>query len=315
MPQSALTSKSGSKLRIFSQHGFVAFIFITALLLLVPSLVLVRNLTSSSSDDRPSHVRVDGVIGIQKHNAPSDNAGDDNKKVEETRQLPPKHVKSPLKDGTHKKAEKSDETAQQLPPPKQQFKSFPGFSNSRSVSCGMHTAKSCDLCPQGNGAGWCNGECEWRNGECVRSSKVEYIHPDYFQITQRYAFQPVMNQNNEYVNVIAVRAPFRGKDDEEVYKFYKDDILFLGISSFEAYPLKSPNPYSGTFESEYYLNMFPGFLHMLKEPNKHFPSNVETILMSQSDFMLDQPMNFGQRHSNDEKIYDFVYSGGVSRYA
>lgn len=30
-----------------------------------------------------------------------------------------------------------------------------------SVSCGNHGAESCSECPQGNGAGWCNGECVW----------------------------------------------------------------------------------------------------------------------------------------------------------
>ncbi|EED93794.1 predicted protein [Thalassiosira pseudonana CCMP1335] len=123
-------------------------------------------------------------------------------------------------------------------------------------------------------------------------------------------FQPVMNQNNEYVNVIMVRAPYRGKDDEELYTFYKDDILFLGISSFESFPLKSPNPYSSKYESDYYLDMFEGFLHNMHDPEVHFPSSVKTILMSQSDFMLDEPIRYGKRHKNVEKVYDFVYSGG-----
>ena len=30
-----------------------------------------------------------------------------------------------------------------------------------TVSCGNHEASSCAECPQGNGAVWCNGECEW----------------------------------------------------------------------------------------------------------------------------------------------------------
>lgn len=30
-----------------------------------------------------------------------------------------------------------------------------------ATSCGNHNAASCELCPQGNGAGWCNGECSW----------------------------------------------------------------------------------------------------------------------------------------------------------
>jgi hypothetical protein len=34
------------------------------------------------------------------------------------------------------------------------------------VSCGSHTAASCAECPQGNGAGWCNGDCSWRDGSC-----------------------------------------------------------------------------------------------------------------------------------------------------
>lgn len=192
------------------------------------------------------------------------------------------------------------------------FKSYPGFIGDVSVQCGGHEAPSCDECPQGNGASWCNGQCEWVDEKCVRSSQLEHLHPDYYRITARYAFQPVMNNNNVHVNVIMVRSPFRTHDDEDVYKFYQDEILFLGISSFESFPLQSPNPYSAKYESEYYLNMFPGFLHMMRDPNNYFPSTVKTILMSQSDFMLDGPENFHLEHTNDEKIYDFVYSGGVS---
>ena len=32
-----------------------------------------------------------------------------------------------------------------------------------TVSCGNHRASSCAECPQGNGASWCNGDCEWLN--------------------------------------------------------------------------------------------------------------------------------------------------------
>ena len=195
--------------------------------------------------------------------------------------------------------------------------SFPGFKAAApSVRCGGHSAPTCSDCPQGHGAAWCNGECEWvsQSKSCGRSSKLAHIHPDYFRIIERYAFQPVINNNGEYVNVIMVRAPFRDNNDEELYHFYKDEILFLGISSFESFPLTSPNPYSAKYESEYYLNMFPGFLHMMHQPEEYFPSSVKQILMSQSDFNLDDPYNFGQqRHQgndDEEIIYDFVYSGG-----
>ncbi len=31
------------------------------------------------------------------------------------------------------------------------------------ISCGQHNAISCDLCPMGNGAAWCNGDCIWND--------------------------------------------------------------------------------------------------------------------------------------------------------
>ena len=35
------------------------------------------------------------------------------------------------------------------------------------VRCGNHRAATCADCPQGNGAAWCNGECEWVDDACV----------------------------------------------------------------------------------------------------------------------------------------------------
>ena len=37
----------------------------------------------------------------------------------------------------------------------------------KQVNCGNHKAKTCELCPQGNGGDWCNGECSW----CATSGK------------------------------------------------------------------------------------------------------------------------------------------------
>lgn len=35
------------------------------------------------------------------------------------------------------------------------------------VLCGGHRAETCAECPDGNGAAWCNGECEWVADTCV----------------------------------------------------------------------------------------------------------------------------------------------------
>lgn len=42
----------------------------------------------------------------------------------------------------------------------------------RNVSCGGHKALNCSLCPQGNGASWCHGDCAWVAGECVFSPNM-----------------------------------------------------------------------------------------------------------------------------------------------
>jgi len=42
-----------------------------------------------------------------------------------------------------------------------------GLTQQVQVSCGNHQADTCLLCPQGNGALWCNGDCMWDGSECI----------------------------------------------------------------------------------------------------------------------------------------------------
>jgi hypothetical protein len=51
--------------------------------------------------------------------------------------------------------------------------------------------------------------------------------------------------------------------------------------------------------------MFPGFLHMVRNPEEVFPPHVELLLMSQSDFSLPRK----PRRQPEAIEYDFVYSG------
>lgn len=112
------------------------------------------------------------------------------------------------------------------------------------------------------------------------------------------------------VNILLVRAPFgasgNAAHERGLYEKYKDEILFLGISSFEEYPLDAFNPFSPRINSTYFLGAFPGFLHMLRDPDQHFPPHVKTILMSQSDFQLPNIRN--PETLNVEKKYDFTYA-------
>ena len=48
-------------------------------------------------------------------------------------------------------------------------------SKKTTVSCGGHFSPTCADCPQGNGAGWCNGDCIWSNqdgGVCINALDV-----------------------------------------------------------------------------------------------------------------------------------------------
>ena len=176
-----------------------------------------------------------------------------------------------------------------------------------SVSCGGHFAQKCEDCPQGNGRMWCNGDCLWDDNSNSCVARPKHTHPDYSIIIQEYPFQPVQNDRREYVNIILVRSPLNEKQ-LAMYEKYKNDILFLGISSFEAYPMNSPNPYSANFTEDIYRGLFPGFLTMMREPEKFFESHVKTVLLSESDFGLDSALLFGRKNSQ-EKLYDFTYSG------
>ncbi|CAJ1453072.1 unnamed protein product, partial [Effrenium voratum] len=130
------------------------------------------------------------------------------------------------------------------------------------------------------------------------------LHPNYQSLIHEYPFQPVRNERGDFVNVILVRSPFRSGRQETLYQRFKDEILFLGISSWEDYPLPTPNPFSEKFSPpDKYLGLFPGFLYMHRNPETIFPSHVKLLLLSQSDFSLP-----GQMEALPKK-YDFTFSG------
>jgi len=50
----------------------------------------------------------------------------------------------------------------------------------QDVNCGEHFARSCDYCPQDQGAAWCNGQCEMKDGQCApRDEDVVLRHREY----------------------------------------------------------------------------------------------------------------------------------------
>jgi len=131
---------------------------------------------------------------------------------------------------------------------------------------------------------------------------MEALHPEYKNLIKEYAFQPVRDNRGQLVNIMLVRASFGGRREKDLYNKYKDEILFIGISSFEDFPQPPLNPYSGKYPKDEYPGMFPGFLHMIRNPEKVFPPFVKLLLMSQSDFSLPYPS------APMKKKYDFTFS-------
>ncbi|CAE7501180.1 MFSD6, partial [Symbiodinium sp. CCMP2456] len=129
------------------------------------------------------------------------------------------------------------------------------------------------------------------------------LHPNYKALIQEYPFQPVRNERGDFVNIILVRSPFRTKRQEKLFQQFKNEILFMGISSWEDFPLPAPNPFSESFPKDKFVGLFPGFLYMHREPEKLFPSHVKLLLLSQSDFALPGPAQAVP------KKYDFTFSG------
>lgn len=129
------------------------------------------------------------------------------------------------------------------------------------------------------------------------------LHPYYKALIREYSFNAVKTERGASVNIILVHSPFQNQHEEDLFEKYKHEILFIGISSLEDFPLPPPNPFSPKFPADRYVGLFPGFLNMYRVPEKIYPSHVKVLDMSQSDFSLpDMQTPF-------PKKYDFTFSG------
>jgi len=71
-------------------------------------------------------------------------------------------------------------------------------------------------------------------------------------------FRGVHNQRGRRVNIVIVQRP-PDKQELNYIEKYKNEILFLAISSFEDWPLDSMNPFSQRISRDRYRSIFQGF--------------------------------------------------------
>lgn len=144
--------------------------------------------------------------------------------------------------------------------------------------------------------------------------KTRDIIEGYVNIPHDAHFIPLYDSNKNKLNVILVCRPFEQDNHYKIYLSNKHDHIFLGISSYQEFPGIPGNPKDGwklptnSSGNEFYINMyrnlFDGWLHCFKEPEKFFDTSKPHALISESDFVrIDS-------HKPDKKIsreYDFVY--------
>ena len=73
------------------------------------------------------------------------------------------------------------------------------------VNCGGHSAVSCEACPEGHGKWWCNGECIWKNKQCIHPHcKIVYIYysNNYFSPSFRLTLTTIQ----PFITLIAPKA-------------------------------------------------------------------------------------------------------------
>ena len=198
----------------------------------------------------------------------------------------------------------------------------PTFDERPLVSCGERMANTCSECASDDeDRDLCMGECSWdeKASECTEDSTVSHLllgRQARKDLLSRYPFQPVLDQRGRFVNIVLVKSAFTDEEDRAAFEKYRNDTLFLGIMSYETFPLPSSSQYSSLhYPPDEYITQFKGWLNMYRRPDSIFPPEIKTILMSQSDFGLptiDYPREVDEaRH---RKRFDFVYvmSGGGS---
>jgi len=166
-----------------------------------------------------------------------------------------------------------------------------------AIECTHSNTRSCTLRGSNMGIDYAPADCyemvERMPDGKILSTKV----PDYYnKLLKEYPFQQVATQSGQQVNIILVRSHM-SQHQRKLFEQHKDEILFIGISSMNDYPLSD--------DGVDWVGMYPGFLHMMRDPEKHFPPHVKHLLMSQSDFSLP---DFPWRDYNKPKLYDFTYS-------
>ena len=131
--------------------------------------------------------------------------------------------------------------------------------------------------------------------------------------TVAFPFKNIYDDKGKKLNIIAITAPFRSKDHEELYETYKKKGLsFIGISSYLDFPNHIDNPHEDRYHEKQnhdYPGMVKAWLHCFRKPGytdkfKHLPH----LLLTESDLKsVKGDEKDEEKVEKTEKEYDFIY--------
>ena len=139
-------------------------------------------------------------------------------------------------------------------------------------------------------------------------SNTDVLNPDDIPIV-KWPFRNVFDDKGNKLNVILISAPFRTKEDDEIYEKYKEmGLNFCGISSYLNFPDPIVTPYEDMYhvdKNHDYLSMVSAWLHCFREPSKKLQkSGLPLLLLTEADLKDFNSVNV----STEPKEYDFFYS-------
>ncbi len=125
-----------------------------------------------------------------------------------------------------------------------------------------------------------------------------------------FPFKNLYDDKDRKLNIIAISAPFRSKEHEELYqKYKKDGMRFIGFSSYLDFPNSIDNPFEDRYHVEKghnYPEMVDAWVHCFRkkgytDPFKHLPH----LLLTEADLKVTS--NISEPIPMKDRQYDFIY--------
>lgn len=127
----------------------------------------------------------------------------------------------------------------------------------------------------------------------------------------KWPFLNLKDEKGENINMLVIRGylEYDGENTKQFMKYLNQGIKFIGCSSHLSFPRKCTNIHGGCHK-EKNIKVFGkdiedyvlGWCHCFREPDKYIKQGIPKILISESDFNLEQ-INY---EPNLPKIYDYI---------